>query len=74
MIEWGAKSESEKIIFLDPAIRFGKPVIADKGVPTTAIVDLIDAGDSIDDVADEFDCTPEQVIAAIQFETQSTAA
>ncbi|MCU0527810.1 MAG: DUF433 domain-containing protein [Elainella sp. Prado103] len=49
-------------------------MIADKGVPTTAIVDLIDAGDSIDDVADEFDCTPEQVIAAIQFETQSTAA
>lgn len=74
VIEWGAKSESDKIIFLDPTIRFGKPVIADNGVPTSAIVDLIDAGDSIDDVADEFDCTPEQVIAAIQFETQSTAA
>lgn len=74
VIEWGAKSESDKIIFLDPTIRFGKPVIAERGVPTSAIVDLIDAGDSIDDVADEFDCTPEQVKAAIQFEAQNRAA
>jgi uncharacterized protein (DUF433 family) len=74
VIEWVPEPESDKLIFLDPSIRFGKPVIAGKGVPTDAIVSLIDAGDSIEDVADEFDCTPKQVKAAIQFEAQNRAA
>ncbi len=64
----------DKLIFLDPAIQFGRPVIAGRGVPTKAIVSLIDAGDSIEDVADEFDCAPAQVKAAIQFEAQNRAA
>lgn len=74
VIEWVPEPGTDKIIFLDPLIRFGKPVIAGKGVPTSAIVSLIDAGDSVDDVADEFDCSPEQIKAAIQFEAQNRAA
>ncbi|OCQ95244.1 hypothetical protein AMR42_14150 [Limnothrix sp. PR1529] len=74
IIEWVPEPGTDKIIFLDPSIRFGKPVIAGQGVPTAAIVSLIDAGDSIDDVADEFDCSPAQVKAAIQFEAQNRAA
>jgi uncharacterized protein (DUF433 family) len=66
--------ESDKIIFLDPSIRFGKPVIADKGVPTDIIAELYNAGDSIEDIADEYDCTPLQVKTAIQFEFQNRAA
>lgn len=73
-IEWVPEPGTDKIIFLDPSIRFGKPVIAGKGVPTSAIVSLIDAGDSVNDVADEFDCTPQQIKAAIQFEAQNRAA
>jgi uncharacterized protein (DUF433 family) len=37
----------------------------------TAIVEKkfqTDGGDDIEDIADEFDCTPEQVTAAIEFE------
>lgn len=62
---------SDKIIFLDPSIRFGKPIIAGKGVPTDIIVELYNAGDSIEDIADEYDCTPLQVKTAIQFESQN---
>jgi uncharacterized protein (DUF433 family) len=72
VFDWGC--ETDKIIFLDPSIRFGKPVIAGKGVPTSAITSLIDAGDSLIEVADEFDCTLEQVRAAIQFEARKRAA
>jgi uncharacterized protein (DUF433 family) len=74
VIEWVPEPGSDKIIFLDPSIRFGKPVTAGKGVPTAAIVSLIDAGDEIEAVADEFDCTPEQIRVAIQFEAQNRAA
>jgi uncharacterized protein (DUF433 family) len=66
--------ESDKIIFLDPSIRFGKPVIADKGIPTDIIAELYNAGDSIEDIADEYDCTPLQIKTAIQFEFQNRAA
>jgi uncharacterized protein (DUF433 family) len=65
---------SDKIIFLDPSIRFGKPVIAGKGVPTDIIAELYNAGDSIDDIADEYDCTPLQIKTAIHFEPQLRAA
>ena len=65
---------SDKIIFLDPAIRFGKPIIADTGVPTDIIVELYNAGDSIEAIANEYECTPLQVRTAIQFESQSRAA
>ncbi|MGB8698054.1 MAG: DUF433 domain-containing protein [Thermosynechococcaceae cyanobacterium] len=66
--------ESDKIIFLDPSIRFGKPVIAGKGVPTDIIAELYNAGDSIEDIADDYDCTPLQITAAIHFESQDRAA
>jgi uncharacterized protein (DUF433 family) len=66
--------QSDKVIFLDPSIRFGSPVIAGKGVPTAAIVDLYNAGDTIEDIAYEFDCTPEQVKQAIRFESLLLAA
>jgi uncharacterized protein (DUF433 family) len=65
---------NDKIIFLDPSIRFGKPVIAGKGVPTDIIAELYNAGDSIDDIADEYDCTPLQIKTAIHFEPQHRAA
>jgi uncharacterized protein (DUF433 family) len=74
IIEAVPDPKNDKIIFLDPSIRFGKPVIAAKGVPTNIIVELFDAGDSIEDIADEYDCTPLQIETAIYFECQSRAA
>jgi uncharacterized protein (DUF433 family) len=62
------QTTNRKILYIDPRISFGKPAIAGKGVPTSSIADLYEAGDDIEDIADEFDCTPEQVTAAIEFE------
>lgn len=65
---------NDKIIVLDPAVRFGRPVIAGRGVPTDAIADLYEAGETIADIAEEFDCTPVQIKAAIRFESRLLAA
>lgn len=65
---------NDKIIFLDPSIRFGKPVIAGKGVPTDIIAELYNAGDSIKDIAEEYSCTPNQIKTAIHFEMYNRAA
>lgn len=64
----------DRIISIDPAIRFGKPIITGKGVPTDVLADLYNAGDSIEDIADDYDCTSLQVKTAIQFESQKRAA
>ena len=68
------EGDAAKAIYIDPRISFGKPVIAGKGISTAAIVDLYEAGEDIEDIADEFDCTPDQIKAAIQFESLSQAA
>ena len=69
-----SQGDDSKILYLDPRIAFGRPVIAGKGVPTAVIVDLYEAGDEINDLADDYDCTPEQINAAIEFEALSRAA
>jgi uncharacterized protein (DUF433 family) len=74
VIELIPEPESDRVIFLDPSIRFGKPVIAGKGVPTDIIAELYNAGDSIHDIAEEYDCSPLQVTVAIQFESQDQVA
>ena len=66
--------DEAKILYIDPRISFGKPVIAGTGVPTAAISDLYEAGDEIDEIASEFGCTSDQVKAAIQFESLPLAA
>jgi uncharacterized protein (DUF433 family) len=63
-----------KILSIDPRVAFGKPTIVGTGIPTASIVQLYEAGEDIDDIADEFDCTSTQISAAIQFESLSLAA
>ena len=66
-----SEGDNTKILYIDPRISFGKPVIAGTRIPSSSIIDLYDAGDEIEDIADEFDCTPQQIKAAIQFESSA---
>ncbi|MFH7242995.1 MAG: DUF433 domain-containing protein [Spirulina sp.] len=69
-----ADAKSDRTIVIDPSIRFGKPMISGKGIPTNAIVNLYNAGDSVNDIAEEFGCTSEQIREAIRFESLLLAA
>ena len=63
------EGDENKILYIDPRFAFGKPAIAGTRIPTSSIIDLYDAGDELEDIADEFGCTPQQIKAAIQFES-----
>ncbi len=63
-----------KILSIDLRVAFGRPTIVGTGVPTASIVQLYEAGEDIEDIADEFDCTSTQISAAIKFESLSWAA
>ncbi len=53
-------------VLIDPRLSFGAPTV--RGVPTWAIRGRRDAGETIDEIVDEFDLAPDEVRAALAFE------
>lgn len=54
-------------ITVDPAISFGKPVIAGTRVPVAVVVEELAAGATADDVCRQYDLAPEDVRAALAY-------
>ncbi len=58
----------EKKIVIDPAISFGRPIIKSKSISTQAIVDRIDAGEDITELASDYEIDRQEIEAAIYYE------
>jgi len=69
---WWPLGRSKPIV-VDPEYGYGLPVIAESGVRTEIIRERFEVGDSIDQIAYDFNVKPEQVQSAIQFELQRAA-
>jgi uncharacterized protein (DUF433 family) len=69
-----ATNGDDKSLTIDPHISFGKPIITGTGVPTKIVAELYDAGDTIEAIAEDYDCTVIQIKKAITFEFQRWAA
>lgn len=57
-----------RTIAIDPSIAFGRPVVARAGVSTGAIAGRIDANEPVQEVADDYDLTVEEVEQAVLYE------
>lgn len=55
-------------IVIDPRVQFGRPCLANTGIPTSAIAQRVKAGESIAAVAADFARPPADVEEAIRFE------
>jgi uncharacterized protein (DUF433 family) len=64
----------ERMVVVDPDYGFGLPVIEGTGVRTEIIAERHRAGDSIDEIAYDFDVTPEQIKDALWWEMPKKAA
>jgi len=73
-IEINGKNFSDKALMIDPNISFGKPTITGTGIPTKIVIELYDTGDSIEDIAADYNCLPWQIEKAILFESNLQAA
>jgi uncharacterized protein (DUF433 family) len=62
-----APSEAQPIA-IDPRIAFGRPVLLRKVITTSAIAERIDAGETVEDVAADYDLRPSEVEQAIVYE------
>lgn len=67
------KASEPKLIELNPALSFGKPVITGTGISTAVIASRFNARESIPDLASEYGVEPKQIEEAIRWE-QRTAA
>ena len=64
-IIWHVAGIDSRVI-IDPRVSFGAPTIS--GIPTWAIKGRYDAGESLDDIQENFGLTQEHVIEALRFE------
>ena len=55
-------------IAIDPKISFGRPVIISRGISTAAIVDRIDAGETVAHLAADYDLTVAEIDEAVLYE------
>ena len=60
--------ESPKTLVIDPRISFGRPVLIGTGIPTAMLAQRYKAGESIDDLADDYGCDRLQIEEAIRCE------
>ena len=60
--------QDEKPVVIDPRVSFGKPTVTGTGIRTGVIVNRIDAGESVDEVALDYGLSPEVVRSVILYE------
>jgi uncharacterized protein (DUF433 family) len=58
----------EHVIAIDPRVAFGRPFVQRAGVSTGAIAGRLDAGESVADVAADYDLTAAEVEQAAVYE------
>ena len=62
-----------RIIEIDPKVRFGRPALKGRGLPTDVLFERHQAGDSIADLATDYDITAAEVEEAIRYESRPVA-
>lgn len=59
---------SHRPVVIDPAVAFGRPILVRASIGTATIAERIDAGESVQDVAADYDLTPEEIEEAVLYE------
>lgn len=63
-----------KVIMINPAVAFGRPVIAGTAIPTAVIASRFHARDSVSDLAREYGRSENEIEEAIRWESRPVAA
>lgn len=67
------EEDNPRIVVIDPRIAFGRLVIADTGIATSILAERYQAGDSIEDLAYDYDCDRLKIEEAIRCELPAVA-
>jgi uncharacterized protein (DUF433 family) len=61
-------------VVVDPRIAFGRPVLAGRSVPTAVLADRFKAGDTLTQLAEDYDTSPQNIEEALRCEFERKAA
>jgi uncharacterized protein (DUF433 family) len=61
-------------VVVDPRIAFGRPVLAGRSVPTAVLADRFKAGDTLTQLAEDYDTSPQNIEEALRCELERKAA
>ncbi|HEX7241671.1 MAG TPA: DUF433 domain-containing protein [Longimicrobiaceae bacterium] len=64
----GEVGSDRRTVVIDPFVSFGRPTVAGHGVTTAVLVGRVDAGESIEDLSDDYDIPQQEIEEAILFE------
>jgi uncharacterized protein (DUF433 family) len=67
------ESIEPRYVLIDPYIAFGRPVLTGTGIPTAVIADRYKAGESIDELANDYDQERSRIEEAIRCELAEAA-
>lgn len=67
------EENNPRLVVIDPRIAFGRLVIAGTGIATSILAERFDAGDSIKDLAFDYNCPDEWIEKAIRCEGRAVA-
>lgn len=66
--------DEPRLVVIDPAVSFGRPVLVGTGIPTLAIAERYKAGESVPHLASDYGRSREEIEEAIRCELQLEAA
>lgn len=64
----GFGREDPRSVVIDPAVKFGRPVISGTGVRTSSVAKFVKAGDPISGLAEDYRVRPEHIEEALRYE------
>jgi uncharacterized protein (DUF433 family) len=67
-------ADEPKVISMDPYVSFGRPVLEGTGITTTIIAERYKAGESIEELARDYECPLPAIQEAIRCELDTKAA
>jgi uncharacterized protein (DUF433 family) len=63
--------EEPRAVVIDPAVSFGRPVLVGTGIPTAVIAERYKAGESMDELAEDYHRTRSEIEEAIRCELEA---
>ncbi len=69
-----AAGDASRPVMIDPRIQFGRPCLADTGIPTVELVERWRAGETIEALADDFEQPQALIEEAIKYGTARARA
>jgi uncharacterized protein (DUF433 family) len=66
--------DQPRVIAVNPFIQFGRPVIAGTRIPTDILAERFYAGETIEQLAEDYDRDPSEIQVALQYQARTHAA